>query len=238
MSPTTGSPALFEARRPLTGPQSAALAKLTYAVAERHPLTLLCGPAGVGKTTVLRSLAEDIAARGQPVRLVSWMALRGGSNEHLGVAPTADRHGEEDDGELVLLVDDGHRAKADELAEFVEQWWWHDGAASIVMAGGGRLLSLVAGDARLEHAVRLRATLPSFTLAETRRLLAPTMADAATEAEAEDVIRTIHEIAGGAPAAAIRLAEMMAVLAQAEPRCPLTLDDVETIHRRLSLHAA
>ena len=86
--------------------------------------------------------------------------------------------------------------------------------------------------------MRLRATVPTFTLAESRRVFGPPLAFNAAEAAGEAVIRTIHEIAGGVPAIAVRLAEMLAMLAAADPRRDLTPDDVEAIHRRLSLSAA
>jgi hypothetical protein len=84
----------------------------------------------------------------------------------------------------------------------------------------------------------LRATLPTFTLAESRRLLAPMLAVGTAEGDGDAVIRTIHEIAGGVPAISVRLAEIAAMIAVAEPGRRITPDDVETIHRRLSLSAA
>lgn len=228
----------------LTGPQAAALAKLTYAIAEGHPLTLLCGPAGVGKTTMLRGLAEAARARGQTVLEFSWSELRGGhSDRHTRCEPmssTAGNRVDQDTAALttVVLVDDAHRAVGCELSEFADRWRCHDEGISIVMAGEGRLVSLVGGDTRLERLVRLRVAMPPFTLAETRSLLAASLPAVAAGADAEEVVRTIHEIAGGVPVTAMRLGEMVAILAEAEPRRPLTADDVETIHRRLSLDAA
>jgi type II secretory pathway predicted ATPase ExeA len=226
-------------RPPLTGPQEAAAAKLAYAAESPNAITLLCGPAGVGKTTVLRFIAADGLPSRQTVRLISWADIRGDRGDLAAVRGLA---AEGDDGSApdVLLVDDAHRAVGHELVEFVERCRRrHDGIA-IVLAGEGRLLSLVASDARLEQSVRLRATLPTFTVAESRRLIAPTLpvATDATEADGEAVIRTIHEIAGGVPAISVRLAEITAMLAAADPRRRLTPDDVETIHRRLSLTAA
>ena len=46
------------------------------------------------------------------------------------------------------------------------------------------------------------------------------------------------QVAGGVPAISVRLAGMAAMLAAADPRRRLTSDDVETLHRRLSLFAA
>lgn len=220
----------------LTGPQSAAVAKLAYATGRPDAITLLCGPAGVGKTTVLRAAASYGLPQPQSVRLVSWSDVRGDHDAlpipraqaaDEAVAPALD----------TLLVDDAHRASVSELAEAVDRWrHCHEGIA-IVLAGEGRLLTLVAGDARLEQAVCLRATLPPFTLAETRRLLATTLPDA-DGADAGEVIRTIHEVSGGVPAVAMRLAEMTAMLVHATSGHRLVADDVETIHRRLCLGAA
>lgn len=209
------------------------MAKLAYAAGQPKSLALLCGPAGVGKTTVLGVMVSDPLPRAQAIQLISWADIRA-DRGHLAQATASDDGSAPD----VLLVDDAHRAVAHELVEFVERCRrWHDGIA-IVLAGEGRLLSLVASDVRLEQSVRLRAALPTFTLAESRRLLAPTLAVGAAEADVEDVIRTIHEIAGGAAAMSVRLAEMAAMLTAADPRRRLSSDDVETIHRRLSLAAA
>jgi len=230
-----------EDRSHLTGPQRAAVAKVAYTAGQRDAITLLCGPGGVGKTTVLRVAVNEVLPQGQSVRQVSWTARRA---DHRGFhGESADGHGQtaEADGSCVpsvLFVDDAHRASAHELSEFVERWRHRHQGTAIVLAGEGRLLSLVAGDARLEQSVRLRATLPPFTLAESCRLLAAALAIDAADEQDEAVLRTIHEIAGGVPAAAMRLAEMTAMLAASDPGRRLTPEDVETIHRRLSLNAA
>jgi type II secretory pathway predicted ATPase ExeA len=224
-------------RPPLTGPQQAAVAKLAYVLEQPEGITLLCGPAGVGKTTVLRVIATEGLPHEQTVRLVRWADI----DSDRGTLAAAHGHvAVSDDAPIpdVLLVDEAHRAGPHQLAGFVEQWRRRRDGIAIVLAGEGRLLSLVAGDARLEQSVRLRASLPPFTLAESRRLLADRLADGAAETDSETVIRTIHEIAGGVPAISVRLAEMAAMLAAADPRRRLTSDDIETIHRRLSLTAA
>jgi energy-coupling factor transporter ATP-binding protein EcfA2 len=217
-------------RPSLTGPQEAAVARLAYATAQAGAIAVLCGPAGVGKTTVLRALADDGLPQGRIGRLMAWSDIR--ADRWVAVA------NEDDSVAGVLLLDDAHRAAAHELGAFVE---WHRGesrGAALVLAGEGRLLSLVAADSRLEQSLRLRAVLPTFTLAESRRLLAPALAVDGEEEHAEDVVRTIHEIAGGVPAISLRLAEMTAMLAAADRRRRLAADDVEAIHRRLSLSAA
>jgi len=221
----------------LTGPQEAAVAKLAYAAGQPAAIALLCGPAGVGKTTLLRLIAADGLPTSQTIRLMSWADIQA---DRVDPAAGRMRAATSDDDSFpdVLLIDDAHRAVATELVAFVERCRRRYDGIAIVLAGEGRLLSLVASDARLEQSVRLRATVPTFTLAESRRVLGPTLAFNSAEADGEAVIRTIHEIAGGVPAIAVRLAEMIAMLAAADPRRRITSDDVETIHRRLSLSAA
>lgn len=213
------------------------MAKLAYAAGQPDTITLLCGPAGVGKTTVLRIIATDGLPEGYALRVLRWT-----DRDADGMDLAADRSQmalSEDVAALdVLLVDDAHRAAACDLVDFVDRCRRRYDGVAIVLAGEGRLLSLMAADARLERSVRLRATLPPFTLAESRQLLAPVLPGGGAEADRENVIRTIHEIAGGVPAISVRLAEMATMLVAAEPHRHLTPDDVELIHRRLSLTAA
>ncbi|MFM7292860.1 MAG: hypothetical protein ACKO6B_16750, partial [Planctomycetia bacterium] len=98
--PVTGSPAVDGPS--LTGPQEAAVAKLAYATAQPGAIAVLCGPAGVGKTTVLRVLAGDGLPQGRTIRLIPWAEIR----PERGLAAA----GEEEPGADVLLLDDAHRA--------------------------------------------------------------------------------------------------------------------------------
>ena len=244
LSATTTPQSAVAALR-FTGPQEAAVAKLAYAAEQPGSIALLCGPAGVGKTTVLRQIAVDGMPRGQAIRMGTPADL----SDPDAVSGRRD-HGQHDDGSTqssapaVLLVDEADRVSGADLVDLVVRWRRRQPAIVIVLAGEGRLLSLVAGAARLEQSVRLRATLPVFTLAESSRLLSARLAISASQpAHASDprdeaVIRTIHEIAGGIPAIAIRLADMAAMLVDADPGHRLVPDDIETIHRRLCLSAA
>lgn len=209
--------------------QQAAVAKLAYGARQPGAVVLLCGPAGVGKTTVLRILVEGGLPPGRTARLVSWADHREHGLSAVNAAGCVPD---------VLVLDDAHRAAAHELGDVVERHRRESDGTSLVLAGTGRLLSLVAGDARLEQAVRLRVSLPTFTLDDSRRLLAARLPVAVADAAGDAVVRTIHEIAAGVPAVALRLADVAALLAAADPRRGLTPDDVETIHRRLSPAAA
>ena len=210
----------------LTLGQQAAVARLAYALETPATVAILCGPPGVGKSLVLGRVA---AARPLHGRLVHRCAWRGG-------VPTSLHDESRDDA--VLLVDDAHEATADALAALVESWHRRAPSGGLVLAGEGRLLTLVARDGRIEQAVMLRATLGPFTLEESTLVVASRLSLTGTQSENEALVRTIHDLAGGIPARVVRLAELAQTIAAGAPAGRITPDDVEAVHRRLSLQAA
>lgn len=208
----------------LTLSQQAALARLAYCLEQPGAIALLCGPAGVGKTLVLGAVAKtpQLAARGAAV--IPFPAWQQASD---GGRPPA-----------VLLLDDAETSRDGELMTAIERFLRHQPEGAVALAGEGRLLSLVARDRRLEQMVALRGVIPPFTLDETRMLVAARLAAAGGLDERDQVARTIHEIAAGIPAAVTRIVELAAVVVAANPGRALVPDDIEAIHRRLSLQAA
>ena len=206
--------------------QQAAVARLVYALESSATATLLCGPRGVGKTLVLAEIAAVIARGSRPCQRCS---ARDGVPE--ASLPASGRDG-------VLLVDDAHLVSAGELAALVDAWRRRSPTGGLVLAGEGRLLTLVARDERVERAVVLRAVLGSFTLAESKATVASVVELSGSEDERDATVRVIHEIAAGIPAEVVRLAELFRAIAAATPTGRLTPDDVESLHRRLSLQAA
>lgn len=210
----------------LTLGQQAAVARLAYALEVPAAVAILCGPPGVGKSLVLGHVAAARPLHGRPVQRCAW---RDG-------VPTALQGGPQDDA--ILLVDDAHEAAADALAALIDSWRRRAPSGGLVFAGEGRLLTLVARDRRLEQAVMLRATLGPFTLEESTLVVAPRLSLAGTPAEHAALVRAIHDLAGGIPARVVRLAELAQTIAAGTPTGRLTPDDVEAVHRRLSLQAA
>lgn len=205
-----------------TEAQLAAVAKLACGCQRGGGICLLCGPSGIGKTTVLVELAAAVG----PGRSVGRAAAAAWSE-----APALPD---------VVLADDAHLADASALAVLWDRCRQRQSPASLVLAGEGRLLTLVSRDIRLAHAVRLRVALPVFTAAETHALVDATLAAVAggPVAVAAVVAHAVHEIAGGSPAAAVQLAELAAVMACARPDKTLVARDVEVAHARLSPAAA
>lgn len=206
----------------LTVAQQAALARLGCTVtgqaaaggtARGGTVSVLCGPPGVGKTTVLERLAAALPPGTAEIRPVSgWLEAT--------TLPAC------------VLADDAHATDAVTLAAFVARAQGQRPAASLVLAGEGRLLTLLARDRRLERAVGLRASLGPWRLVDTGRLLAERVADGAAIAE------TVHEITGGITTDIIRLAALVTVLAESRPDRRLEPADIEIVHRRLTLAAA
>lgn len=204
--------------------QQAALARLAYCLEQPNAVALLCGPAGVGKSLVLAAVAKtsQLTARGAAV--IPFPAWHDGSG---AARPPA-----------VLLLDDAETARDGDIKAAVDRFFKARPEGAVALVGEGRLLSLVARDRRLEQMVSLRGVIPPFTLDETRMLVAARLAAAGSLDERDEVARTIHEIAAGIPAAVTRIADLAAVVVEASPGRTLAPDDIEAIHRRLSLQAA
>lgn len=206
----------------LTPAQRAAVAKLACGCEPAGGVALLCGPAGAGKTIVLAALAADHGT-GRSVGLAPA--------QHWVAAPALPD---------IVLADDAHEADCASLARLLRRCSDRAPGACLVLAGAGRLFTLVARDPRVEQAIRIRVTLPSFTAAETRALFAATVGGI-TDREidvADSTARVVHELAAGLPAAVVRLASLAAVLVADRPDEPLAAADIEAIHARLSLAAA
>lgn len=207
--------------------QQAAGAKIAAAIDRPGGVALLCGPQGVGKTTVLTAVAECERRRGRTVDhrdLLDWLRA---SAPWPGDLPD------------VVIADAAHLAADSDLTRLLAASRHRASPARLVLAGEGRLLTLVSRDTAVERAIHLRASLRPLAVDESRLLVVPVLAAAGVEpAAAERLVDVIHEIGGGIPAGMLRLADLAAVVAASQPGRPLAPRDIEAIHRRLSPLAA
>lgn len=215
------------APRRLLAAQAAAVAKLAYVAEQPGAAAVLCGPPGTGKSLVLEAAARTLESAGHACRIVSWRSLREAA---FGDCPD------------VLLVDTVDDAADGELAAVLDRCWAANPQARIVLAGAGRLLTLIARDARLERRMGLRAVLTPCSRAETQRLVADRLAPAHDQGSgsttAAAVADAIHEIAAGIPADIERLAGLAALVAADRSTTTLTPEVIERVHGRLAVTAA
>lgn len=232
---SAGGPGAGTAR--LTSGQKAAVARVGCAATDRSgpatrgPVVLLCGPTGVGKTTVLDAVAAGLAATcSTDIRAAAdWITALDSRGL---VLPD------------VVIADDAHESSASDLLRLVVAIRDRRRHTGLVLAGEGRLLSVVARDIRLEQAVGMRAILSPLTATETRAIVAECLANSDPPGEDRrhdplaEATRSIHEIAAGMPGAVVRIAGQAAIVADTRPDRRLTAADIELVHRRLSLTAA
>lgn len=220
---------------PLVPAQEAAAARLRDVV-RRGGVAVLCGPAGTGKTLLLKRLAmqqEACHAKGlwgpAPLRQLS-AELEAGTAGPFAAAGRSPR---------VVLVDDAHTAgESAELQRAVERVDRSGAAPVIVLAGEGRLLTLLARQPDLEQRVLFRAVLRTWSEGETAAVLARILPQLDTQAEGAALSSRLHELTAGVPRQLMRMLETVRMVLSAEPEHRLTVDDLETFHRRLFLQAA
>ena len=210
-----------------TPSQQAAIAKVAAAIARPGGVALLCGPAGVGKTTVAAAVVEGERRRGRSIESRDLAAWLDAAAPWPGNLPD------------VLVADSAHLARDGDLARLLAACRHRASPASLVLAGEGRLLTLVGRDTAIERAIHLRATLRPLSRDESGLVIQPTLTAAGVDARStDDVVDVIHEIGGGIAAAMLRLAQLAAVVATSRADRSLSPRDIEAIHRRLSPLAA
>lgn len=204
----------------LTQSQVGALAKIACGIEAGSGIALLCGPSGVGKTTVLEHLAAELSADDHdalPVHDVSYWL------------------GTDDDLPRAVLADDAHTASEADLIRLAARCRARRPSASLVLAGQGRLLTLVSRDRRLEQATRITAAILPGEISDTEFLVQQHSAAAFLD---DATMLAMHEIAGGVPADIVRLLDLALVVAESDQMDRVSADAIETIHRRLSPRAA
>lgn len=218
----------------LSASQQAAVARLRD-VLHRGGVALLCGPAGTGKTRLLQQLAGEWAAGGHDVRGPLTLGQLGREVADTG-EPVASREAPRSRSTVVLL-DDAHAiADAAELTRVVTGL--EQRGTAVVLAGEGRLLTLLARQPDLEQRVVLRAPLRPWDAGESHHLIAAAIPELLASGDAASLTQRLHELAAGIPRQLVRLIDTVRMVLATEPGHRLSVDDLETFHRRLFMQAA
>lgn len=212
-----------------TAGHNEALARIEYLVEARRRLGVLVGPAGVGKSLVLRVVGRNLSRRGRAVVLVDALGL--GPRElawqvaaGLGAAPRedadlahtwrliADRVTENrlQQRDTVLLVDDAGQAGPDVVAQLVRLARLDptpDARWTIVLAAEPH--EAARWSPPLRELVDLRIDLGPWTQEDTIGYVQTALVDAGCLEPVfdDEALAALHELTGGVPRQVARLAD-------------------------------
>jgi type II secretory pathway predicted ATPase ExeA len=257
---------LHEPRFFAGGRAGAAELKLGYAFEQNLEVALLIGDAGLGKTTLLRRLADRIAGRGYAVidvfypqldadGLLSFIAselddepITSHRRDELlrRIAASAQRLASQNKG-FALLIDDAHLMAdpaAIECLHLLLNLRQREGVRMMILLAGQRsLLANLSRVSAFAQRVGITSTLLPFNTTEaiayTRHLLQSGEKDSIVIED--DALAAIPRLTGGIPRAINRLCEMATIVAAANGTTRLTLADLQTVFDelpRLSSEAA
>lgn len=235
--------------------------KLDYAIGENRELALVIGDSGLGKTTVLRRCAEKAAIAGDAVvdvffpqldanQLIAFIDGELGTPETL-VRPdrqTSLRHIANRAGQLaqrnraiILAIDDAHlltdRGAWETLQSLLNLRDRANVRMTLLLAGQKSLLANLSGCPALAQRVGITAVLTSLNLQQTREYLrwqTRRMGKGKAICEAS-VIERLHEQTGGNPRSLTRMVEMALLLAKADGRETVSLDDLASLVGEIGL---
>jgi type II secretory pathway predicted ATPase ExeA len=217
------------------GTHQEALARLEFLVANRRTLGLLLGPMGIGKSIIVRKLAERLGRQGCYVAKASLVGLTGeellsslinqlGCGDRQQAHPVrlwrrlGDRLAEFRalQKRVVFLLDDLDLA-SEELQSFVIRLVSADAASdachTLIAACDVNRLGVVSE--RILHLVDLRVDLDAWSEAETGAYLKAALAKAGCDTAVfdDEAVKQIHGLSDGIPRQVNRLADLALVAA-------------------------
>jgi len=203
---------------------AAALGELRAAVLSGRPLSLIVGEGGLGKTALLKALAEDLR-QGAPQLAVSLESCGGWS-----VARSLLDAAAAEDGPAALLLDEAHHLPEAELRALAAGA--SERALRLVLAGAPALAERLAELA--PFSVRLQPIDPAETPVYVRQRLVEA-GGAAEGAFSPQALRRIAEASQGVPRAINRLCSTALFVAATAGRTRAEAGDVEQAVATLGL---
>lgn len=239
----------------------ATLLKLRYAIENRRGAALLAGAAGLGKTLLVRTLAEDLPDSCGPLVHVKFPqvpppqllaliahALTGESSAPASIDQSLLRieqalvKNTEQERHTVVAIDEAHLLSETGGLETVRLLLNLEASWTVLLVGQPALLPALERMPALEERLGVKCLLRRFTLEETisyiqHRLRAAALIENQT-LFALEALEAIHRLADGVPRRINRLCDLCLLIGYAEEFPQLTAAHVEAVAEEMLAPAA
>ena len=232
-----------------------ALLKLRYALQNQRAAALLCGPAGLGKTLLVRTLARQLPETFRPFvhlvfpqlppdQLLAYLADEL-SGRAAGDAPTMEqsirrletvlRENCQAGRHAVVVVDEAHLLRDSHSLETVRLLFNFEfdarPAFTVLLVAQPSLLPVLARTPELDERLAAKCLLQRFTLEETMSYVSHrlTAAGARRTIFESEAVETLHHLAQGIPRRINRLGDLALVLGFAEESPTIRATHVEAV---------
>lgn len=237
-----------------------AMLKLRYVIENQRGAALLSGPAGVGKSMLVRSLfrvlPESVAPRSHIVfprmpgdQLLSYIAdeLTGGTSsappstaqQSVHSIQTALTQNTEAGRHAVLALDEAQILLDQDSLELVRlllNFETDSGPSlTLILIGQGTMLPAIERVPSLEERLAVKCILRAFTLEETASYIGHRLQAAGGEHTifTNDALDAIHHVSGGIPRRINRLCELALLVGYAEQRDTIDVEQIEGVSEEL-----
>ena len=241
-----------------------ALLKLRYAVENRRGAALLTGASGLGKTLVVRTLAEQVPPRFQPFvhlvfpqlppeQLLAYLAdeltaeRTGGEpplHESLGRITQMLSENYESRRHAVVVVDEAHLLQdpvtLDMLRLLTNFEWGGEPALTLLLVGQPSLLPMLDRMPELDERLAVKSLLTRFTSDDTSAYVHHrlSVAGARQKIFTDDAVDAIHHLAQGIPRRINRLCDLALLIGYAEELSSIDAAHIESVAEELITVAA